>query len=255
MPKTQGAWIGLAAGVCLVVAVLGWFFFVAPRVDEEASIRDQEAALAGENDALQQKVASLKEEFAQIATYEAELAATQVKIPTTPEVEAMFDELDSLATAQGVLVTSITAEAATPLAGGEVAAAVVDAPADPAAASEAVPAPAPAPASPDALVLFPMKLVFTANHDQTRAFFQALQGASSRYFLVSNPLITAAEEGTALPALPGADAPSGTALQVSVTVYAFVFTDGAAAEETAPEEGIVPVAPSGRDPFAVVAGQ
>ena len=253
MPKTQGAWIGLAAGLCLIVAVLGWFFFVAPLVDEEASIRDQETALAGENDALQQKVASLKEEFAQIATYEAELAATQVKIPTTPEVEAMFDELDSLATAQGVLVTSITAEAATPLAGGEVAAAVVDAPADPAAASEETPA-APT-ASPDALVLFPIKLVFTANHDQTRAVFQALQSSSDRYFLVSNPLITASEEGTVIPSVPGGDVASGTPLQVSVTVYAFVFTDGAAAAGTVPEEGVVPVAPSGRDPFAVVAGQ
>ncbi|ACZ21711.1 hypothetical protein Sked_17840 [Sanguibacter keddieii DSM 10542] len=261
MPKTQGAWIGLAAIVCLVLAVLGWFLLISPRVDEEASIREQETTLIGENDALQQRVAALKADFDQIDSYRSELAATQVKLPTQPEIEDMFDEIDLIASNNGIVIDEMTADAATSLAempGFATTPAPAAAPAEgdsaeptdaetTEAAAEPVETAAPpvwTPDGVDSLVLFPVHVSFTAGIDQTRGFLNGLQTGSSRYYLASNPVVTTVD--------PTQMVEGQGNLEVTVTVYAYVYTDVLAEAAVDPLEGVVPVDPSERDPFGVV---
>lgn len=233
MPKTRGAWIALAMFISIVLAVFTWFFFVSPKFDEKSILADQEAGLVLENNELETRVTTLRAQFARIDEFRAELAQLQVRVPTTADTEDLVAELDAAASKHDVILQAVAAETAQSLIGDTVE---VPEPEPSATASdsddsqgavdaEVVPETAPAPGwavdGPNELVTLPYKIDIDADYADAIAFINELQTKEGRYFLLSNPVVTALD-------IDGEDVDQE--LNLTFTLYTFVLT-----EETGPE--------------------
>lgn len=232
MPKTRGAWIGLALFVCVVLTVFTWFFFISPKFDERTELVAQEDALVIENNALERRVAALRAQFARIEEFRAQLGQLQTRIPTTAQTDDLIDEIDAAAEKHDVIVMAVRAETGRSLAGdaaqlpepeptesesGESDEDSADGvPAEP----EKAPAPRWAADGPTDLVALPYKIEIEADYADALTFIEDLQTKDGRYFLVSDPVFTA---------LDVEEADVTKELGITFTLFSFVLTEEGAA--------------------------
>ena len=232
MPKTRGAWIGLALFVCVVLTAFTWFFFISPKFDERTELVAQEDALVIENNALERRVAALRAQFLRIEEFRAQLGQLQTRIPTTAQTDDLIDEIDAAAEKHDVVVMAVRAETGRSLAGdvaqlpepepteSESAESDEDgadgAPAEP----EKAPAPRWAADGPTDLVALPYKIEIEADYADALTFIEDLQTKDGRYFLVSDPVFTA---------LDVEEADVTKELGITFTLFSFVLTEEGAA--------------------------
>lgn len=245
MPKTRGAWIGLALFVCVVLTVFTWFFFISPKFDERTELVAQEDALVIENNALERRVAALRAQFLRIEEFRAQLGQLQTRIPTTAQTDDLIDEIEAAAQKHDVIVMAVGAETGQSLA-GDVAqlpepkptatesaeSAESDKPAEPGAdstpaAPEKAPAPRWAADGPTDLVALPYKIEIEADYADALTFIEDLQTKDGRYFLVSDPVFTA---------LDVEEADVTKELGITFTLFSFVLTEEGAAAPADDEE-------------------
>jgi hypothetical protein len=99
----------LAAALIVAILVLGWLGAVSPQLTQIASDRDQTSQVDAQNLVLSQALANLKSQSDDLPKLTSELAALREKVPDTADVDTFVHELQTLANANGVVITNIVA--------------------------------------------------------------------------------------------------------------------------------------------------
>lgn len=272
MPKSRGAWIGLAGFVAVLLCVFSWFFVISPQLTATSEVEDQTSEIQAQNDVLAAKVAALAVEFGRIEEYQAELVALQRSLPTDEDGLSVLDVLTGLAEDHDVSLAVQNIDGPVSLLGDIRAAAEAQAQleeavqdaldestsdsesAEPTAepSTEATAEPeAPqgwAAATVDDLATVPTSLEIVGSYEGVRDFIRAVQANPERYLLVASPTVRLVE-GT-----QGSEDAEATADSVvaELTIYSFVFTDrvselAAALDPDAPAPEVGPT--SNDNPF------
>src|SRR4051812_41549793 len=84
MPKTQSekVWLGVGLLVALVVALVGYFFFIGPQRSTTSDVDGQVTSAQSQNDSLQVRINSLDAQNRKLSTYRAALERAQLALPT-----------------------------------------------------------------------------------------------------------------------------------------------------------------------------
>jgi Tfp pilus assembly protein PilO len=109
MPRTQleKAWLGAGLIVAVVVAVIGYFFFIGPQRSTTSDVDGQASAAQSQNDTLQVRINSLDAQNRKLSTYRAALKQAQLALPTTSDLPNFLRTLQSLGNATLVDVTTL----------------------------------------------------------------------------------------------------------------------------------------------------
>jgi len=241
----------IVAGVAALALVLGgWFVGVQPQLAAASASTQQRADIDSRNDTVRAEIARLENQYADIATLKSHLADLSASIPESTDTTPFIKDLDRLAIANGVTISSLTfgdaqtyvppaAPAAAPGSDGAAAAPSPSASAEPTAgASTAVTAPDvvtdPAITSAN-FILIPVSVTVAGTDTEALAFTAGVQ-EGARLFLV-NSIGTAAGQGETVGdgagASAGTDMAAGTApsgaRDWTLSGYIFVLrsTDGA----------------------------
>lgn len=191
----------LAVLSMVVVAVGGFFLAVQPQLAQTAAAHEQTTTVEQTNDASRAELVRLREQAAQLPSMRRELAALETSIPSKASLSSFIDELDGVAEASGMQVSSFTASDATAYA--PPAAAATDsgsstsgATAAPSAAATPAPttAAATSPTAPQVvtdpaitaqnLSVVPVTVAVDGTFDQALAFVKGVQ-AGGRLFLIT----------------------------------------------------------------------
>jgi hypothetical protein len=260
-------WIVGTVLVALVIGALTWFFGISPTLATASDLREQTDDARAQNDILEMQVVQLRADFDKLPEHRATLEQLRTQVPTTPALAAYLRELEVIATAKGVAITTITPSAAAtvelappPMPVEPVAPAAADAPAEeqPADGGDtAVPAAPVAPVGPTApagMTAIPVTLAVVGTFDATTAFIADLQTATPRLFLVSGLTVTGQDEAEASAGRPATQVGD---VEIVVTGYLYVLPE--------PSGAVVPVDPAtppvplqgavpGKNPFVPVQG-
>lgn len=261
MGKSKAAaWIGGAAVLGVLMLAASWLLLIGPRLESAATMRDE--AMAEQTRIDQQAIVleGLKRDFENIEEFRAELAVLREAIPVDVELAQFTRQLDTLATAAGVVVTSVQPAAPT-TALMTAPAAVVD-PAAP-ATTEGSDAPATddgtaaegdaavVPAGPVATDYYVVQVEVgvVGGYDEGLSFLRRLQNESARLVVVGGVQATALE---AAGAEAGRPAVADGALDMKLTLFVVVLPDAAApvTGEAPVEEAPLPVPAGQPNPFA-----
>ncbi|QZQ55292.1 hypothetical protein KZI27_18935 [Curtobacterium sp. TC1] len=201
----------LAVLAMAVVAVGGFFLAVQPQLAQTASAHTQTAAVERTNDTSRSELARLRQQAADLPAMKRELSTRATSVPDTARLSAFIDQLNTIAAASGMQVSSFTASDATayspavaaePTAAGQAGATPS---ASPSSTAEAVPS---APEAPslvtDAAVtgqnfsVIPVTVAVDGSFDQALQFVKGVQGGD-RLFLITTISSTekSGEDGTA----------------------------------------------------------
>ncbi|QSB23519.1 type IV pilus assembly protein FimV [Curtobacterium sp. 24E2] len=201
----------LAVLAMAVVAVGGFFLAVQPQLAQTAAAHTQTASVEQTNDTSRSELARLREQAADLPAMKRELSTRAASVPDTARLSAFIDELNTIAAASGMQVSSFTASDATaysPAVTAEPAAAGQGA-ATPSASPSATAGAAPsAPQAPslvtDAAVtgqnfsVIPVTVAVDGSFDQALQFVKGVQGGD-RLFLITtiSSAEKSGEDGTA----------------------------------------------------------
>jgi Tfp pilus assembly protein PilO len=230
----------------VAVLALGFLLGVQPQLSAASAAADQRTSIETQNEGLRATLAQLVAENDQLSTLTADRDARRASVPDAADMPELIRQLDAMADAAGVPVTSFTtADAVSYEMPASAAAPVADAattegtePAEGTDAEAAAPAEASAPAAPptftDPAVTAANFSTIAVTVDIQGSYAQALDFVDrlqkgSRLFLVTTITSTAAAEGTA--ADGGAAAADAQTWTVGGLV--FVLQDG----DTAPADG------------------
>ncbi len=176
MLATRSArWVAGTVAVCLGLLGLSYVLLIGPRRAEAADLAEQNVAAQEQNDALRIKTAQLKAQFVTLPERQAELAKILRQVPPTAKTPDLVRSLDSMATASGVTLKTVTPGAAQYLT---------------AATGQQT-----TPAAKDAVVAVPHTILVDGDYFQVVGFLRKLQGEMERAFLVTGLDVTAAAEG------------------------------------------------------------
>ncbi|KQR16194.1 hypothetical protein [Cellulomonas sp. Leaf334] len=259
----RSTWIGGTVFVALVIMLAAWFFAVSPTMSAAAEVRSEAEQTREMNEILDLKVDQLKADFAKLPEYQAELAGIQLQIPTDAMLADYLRQLDQIAVAHSVALTTVTPSIPQTVV---LAAPVVTAAPEPAPTEgtegtegsadgvEAPPAPAPGAGGPTGFTAIPLSLTVIGTYDNTLAFLNSLQNGTQRLFLVTGFTGTAQKEGDASSGRPA------TAVgdqELVIAGYTYVLPDALAVPETT-DPAAAPVAPPaavpGKNPLVPVSG-
>ncbi|OJV57506.1 MAG: hypothetical protein BGO38_05050 [Cellulomonas sp. 73-145] len=262
----KGSWIGATVFGSVVIVVASWFLAINPTLSAASDVRAQTTQVKSQNDALTLKVAKLKADFAKLDDYKKQLGEVQKQIPSTAQLSDYLRQLDTIAAAHAVTVTSVTP--GTPTAVVAKTPAVPAAQPTPAATGSATPAPtSPADGSsaagtatgaaasgiPAGFTSIPMSVTVLGSYENTLAFLSDLQTATPRLFLVSSFTGTGQQDS---PASGGKPKTSVGDQELVVTGFLFVLPDTAAAATPAPTATpALPGAVPGKNPLNPVGGK
>ncbi|KQS97210.1 hypothetical protein [Cellulomonas sp. Leaf395] len=192
----KSTWVGGTVFLGLVIVAAAWFLAISPTMSAAAEVRDQAQQTREQNDLLEMKVAKLKADFEKLPEYKAQLAVLQQQVPTSAMLSDYLRQLDQIAIAHEVTITTITP--ATPQAVVVAAAPVAvapapaeSAPAEGASSTETPPAEGteavapPSGGAPAGFTAIPFALTVVGTYDNTNAFLYDLQHATARLFLVT----------------------------------------------------------------------
>jgi Tfp pilus assembly protein PilO len=201
----------LAVLAMAVVAVGGFFLAVQPQLAQTAAAHTQTASVEQTNDTSRSELARLREQAADLPAMKRELSTRAASVPDTARLSAFIDELNTIAAASGMQVSSFTASDATaysPAVTAEPAAAGQGA-ATPSASPSATAGAAPsAPQAPslvtDAAItgqnfsVIPVTVAVDGSFDQALQFVKGVQGGD-RLFLITtiSSAEKSGEDGTA----------------------------------------------------------
>lgn len=195
----------LAVLSMVVVAVGGFFLAVQPQLAQTAAAHEQTTTVEQTNDTSRAELVRLREQAAQLPSMRRELAALETSIPSKASLSSFIDELNGVAEASGMQVSSFTASDATAYAppAAAAAAAATDsgsstsgATAAPSAAATPAPttAAATSPTAPQVvtdpaitaqnLSVVPVTVAVDGTFDQALAFVKGVQ-AGGRLFLIT----------------------------------------------------------------------
>lgn len=109
MPKTQSekAWLVVGLLVALVVALIGYFFFIGPQRSTTSEVEGQVGSAQSQNDTLQVRISSLDAQNRKLSSYRAALKQAQLALPTTSDLPNFLRTLQSLGNATLVNVTTL----------------------------------------------------------------------------------------------------------------------------------------------------
>jgi Tfp pilus assembly protein PilO len=188
--NTDRLWVIAAVAVMGIIAVAGWFVGISPVVSAASAASDQAASISTANEASEQKLVQLKSEYTNIAPLQATLDKLRESIPDSVGAPAFLQELNALASANNVTITTVTIASAT------VYTAPGATPAAPAAAagSTATPTPTATPATTTTttptttpvaaggqFVQIPVTIGATGNFSNVRDFMGAVQTGTRLY--------------------------------------------------------------------------
>jgi len=253
-PKAS-PWIA-GTGVVVVLLLAGaWFLLVSPVLTSAGETNATADQVESENVLLRERITVLKEQFANIETYRAELASLRTAVPTDDDVADYLRQLDGLAVAHSVTLTTVSPSTPTTFVPAaavptEPVAVPAEETADDTAGDVATDPATAAPVSiaPAGMVAVPLGLTAVGTYDNVRAFLDALQTGTPRLLLVESVVgagLPDAEAGGGRPATAIGD------LEVSVSGYLFVLpaTTLAAPVDEPTEQPALPVPPEGRNPL------
>jgi type IV pilus assembly protein PilO len=110
MPKTQleKAWFGGGLLVAVVVAVIGYFFFIGPQRSTTSDVDGQIGSAQSQNDTLQVRINSLDAQNRKLSTYRAALKQARLALPATSDLPNFLRTLQSLGNATLADVTTLS---------------------------------------------------------------------------------------------------------------------------------------------------
>lgn len=271
----KGSWIAGTVAAALAIVLASWFLAINPALGAAAEVRSQAAETRSQNAELAAKVTKLKADFAKLDKYKADLAALQVQIPTTAQLSEYLRELDKIAAARSVTITTVTpgAPQAVVLAATKAKAASAAAAAS---ASEGSPTPSPSPSAtaaastrsaaaaaasavPDGFAAIPLSITVLGTYDNTLGFLSDIQSATPRLFLVSGFTGTKQE-----PADASGGKPATKLGDQELVVNGFMYVLPEAAPAAAPKPSAsatpaptpsLPAAVPGKNPLNPVGGK
>lgn len=103
----------LAVLAMAVVAVGGFFLAVQPQLAQTAAAHTQTASVEQTNDTSRRELARLREQAADLPAMKRDLSTRATSVPDTARLSAFIDELNTIAAASGMQVSSFTASDAT----------------------------------------------------------------------------------------------------------------------------------------------
>jgi len=216
----RSTWIGGTAFIAVVIAVATWFLFVSPTLASAADVRGQADQTRQQNDLLALKVTKLKADFAKLPEYKAQLAELQKQIPLDADLSAYFLQINKIANAHSVVITSIapdTPQTVKLAPAPKPATASSDSSTDGSTdSSSPSPSPTPtpsqsegtsasgskAPSVPDGFVAIPFSVTVLGKYADTVAFLHDVQRGTDRLFLVSGLIGTAQKDAAAVSGKP-----------------------------------------------------
>ncbi len=180
-------------GGAVVAALIlggGWFFAISPQLSAASSTRIEADSARMQNVVLQAKNVKLKKDNEQAGTLRASLAVALAQLPSDGGLPAFTRQLSAQATADKVLLSSITVGGAAAVTGAapatgsavETSAAPVE---TPAAGSSAAAVPGAAAASATSIVAIPITLSASGIGRNTMAFLKDIQVTGPRRALVT----------------------------------------------------------------------
>ncbi|SDQ09421.1 Pilus assembly protein, PilO [Curtobacterium sp. UNCCL20] len=191
----------LALLAMAAVAVGGFFLAVQPQLTQAAVARTQTETVNQSNDANRTELARLKTQAAKLPAMKQELSSLTASVPADADVPAFINELDSVAAASGMQVSSFTSGDATayaPAAAATNGSAAAGSTAAPSASAEpSASATAAAPAAPTApsvvtnaaitgqnFSIIPVTVAVDGSFDQALSFVKGVQNGQ-RLFLIT----------------------------------------------------------------------
>lgn len=197
----------LAIMSMVVVAVGGFFLAVQPQLAQTAAARAQTDTVNATNGASRTELARLRVQAAKLPAMQQELAARAASVPDSADVSPFLVELNAIAAASGMEVSSFTASDATaysPVVAAQSSPAASAAPSASAGSEPSASATAAVPAAPVApsivtspsitaknLSVIPVTVAVDGTFEQALAFVKGVQ-AGSRLFLITS--ISSAEK-------------------------------------------------------------
>ncbi len=215
-----GRWTAATLALCVLTLVAAWFTLVEPRRSEAASLSAQNTATQQTNDLLTVRIEQLKAQFAALPTTQTQLAAIRRQLPTDTAMPQLVRDLNAMADATGVTLTTLTPGGGQILAGTGATAS---------SGSGSVAA--------GAVVAVPLTIVVDGDYFQAVAFLQKLQAGLPRAVLISGVQVgaassTATASSTSTSTATATASASGTTGRVEVTLSGQVFVMPGAATST-----------------------
>ncbi|MFJ2978556.1 hypothetical protein ACIPEP_06835 [Curtobacterium sp. NPDC087082] len=127
----------VAGFAALALALGGWFVGVQPQLAAASTSAQQRSDIDSRNDTVRAELARLEKQYSELGTLKADLATLEASIPESTDTTPFIKELNQLAEANGLTISSLTfgdAQAYVPPAS-------TAAPADGSATAAAIPAP------------------------------------------------------------------------------------------------------------------
>ncbi|ROS77552.1 pilus assembly protein PilO [Curtobacterium sp. PhB130] len=195
----------LAFVAMAVVAVGGFFLAVQPQLAQASTAHDQRATVEQSNASSQHELDRLRKQAEQLPAMQKRLAQLSASVPDSAGISAFIDQIDAVATASGMQVSSYTTSDATAYAPAASAAETSGTSAGDTATSSATATATPtAPAAPTSptvttnaaitgtdFSVVPVTVAVDGTFDQALSFVKGMQ-TGSRLFLITT--ISSAEK-------------------------------------------------------------
>jgi Tfp pilus assembly protein PilO len=267
----RSTWIGGTVFAALVIMAATYFLAVSPMLATASDTRAEVVATQQSNDALQRKITKLAADFAKLPEYKADLAAVRVQIPVGADLSGYLRQLDAIAVAHSVTLTTLgpsVAQKVVPAVSAAAPAAAVPTPAPTAESSAAdatatgadsagtgaAAAPA-ANAAPVGFAAIPFTMTVVGTYDNGLAFLSDLQNATPRLFLVTALTETSqskTDAGGGRPATALGD------IELTDTGFTYALTDPYAVPAAAAPAAAAPALPgavAGKNPLVPLGGK
>jgi len=234
--KTRAGWIGLTVILCLVWALLGWFAYYSPKLDEISSLKEDTTSAKIANDELQVKVAKLGQQFTHIDEYRAAVASARTRLPADIALSSALDEIDAAAQRAGVVISDYEVDSGKDVdvtatgSGGSPKVPQAPASSSSSTSADGGAAAKDATAAKPVVVAVPITLTVYGSYQATTSFVDLLQAKSARYVLVSTVQLTALAASEA--AGPTPEVKDGDLMTVLQT-FIFTYPDGQAGGSSA----------------------
>ena len=267
MAAKKGTWIGATVFAAAVIGAATWFGAVSPTLSAAADLRTQTDEVNQANDLLQMKVQKLAAEYKKLPDYKQQLEQLRIQVPTAAELSDYVRQVQDVATAHSVVVTTINpgpakaftmapSAAAAPVPAPTPTDTATPAPTDPSSTDTGAATTPAAPASgvPAGMAAIPISITVVGTYDNTLAFLNDVQTATPRLLLVTGIQGTSQKDAAASSGRPATKVGDQ---ELVITGFLYVLPDPTAAAP-APAPTATPSLPApvpGKNPLVPVAGK